>query len=289
MMELLDVRPLEQALDNVVRIATAGAQAKAVLQLAQSVLKQARAAAAIEDDPGTRSWHGVRVVDGELAQVTCWNESRDALLLGVWEGTTLNATQVTAGEHSWGVRETEAGESRISSDGELEGPADRARFSDVARRAQLRLGDWQSKNVAMPWNCSRCSWNNLAGVTECAICGASAALVRSGAALPAHGDAGWGMVIPEVPQIAARAEGELEPSALTPAHYEVVLRAVPADRKVSIVTALRDCCGSLSLAKQFAERAPAVVRERLSKTEADALRQQLEGAGAVVEVREAAR
>ena len=92
--------------------------------------------------------------------------------------------------------------------------------------------------------------------------GVSAAAV---AAAPAAGDAGG----------AAEAQTE----------FDVILSAV-GDKKVNVIKAVRELTGlGLKEAKGIVDGAPAPVKEGVSKEDADAAKEALEAAGAVVEVK----
>ena len=92
--------------------------------------------------------------------------------------------------------------------------------------------------------------------------GVSAAAV---AAAPAAGDAGG----------AAEAQTE----------FDVILSAA-GDKKVNVIKAVRELTGlGLKEAKAMVESAPAAIKEGVSKEDADAAKEALEAAGAVVEVK----
>ena len=67
--------------------------------------------------------------------------------------------------------------------------------------------------------------------------------------------------------------------------FNVILAAVGAN-KVSVIKAVRGATGlGLKEAKDLVEAAPAAIKEGVSKAEADALKKELEEAGATVEVK----
>jgi large subunit ribosomal protein L7/L12 len=67
--------------------------------------------------------------------------------------------------------------------------------------------------------------------------------------------------------------------------FDVVLSSVGAN-KVAVIKAVRSATGlGLKEAKDLAESAPAVLKEGISKEDAEALKKSLEGAGASVEVK----
>jgi ribosomal protein L7/L12 len=71
--------------------------------------------------------------------------------------------------------------------------------------------------------------------------------------------------------------------------FAVVLKSVPADKKIAVIKALRSIKGGLDLAeaKRLVESAPKRVLESVTKTEAHAAKRELEEAGAKVGVGEA--
>ena len=67
--------------------------------------------------------------------------------------------------------------------------------------------------------------------------------------------------------------------------FDVVLQAA-GDKKIQVIKVVRELTGlGLKEAKDLVEGAPKSVKEAVSKDEAAKLRQQLEGAGATVEVK----
>lgn len=67
--------------------------------------------------------------------------------------------------------------------------------------------------------------------------------------------------------------------------FDVVLEAI-GDRKIQVIKAVREATGlGLKEAKAVVDSAPAPVREKISKDEADALKSSLEDAGATVNIK----
>lgn len=67
--------------------------------------------------------------------------------------------------------------------------------------------------------------------------------------------------------------------------FDVILSAV-GDKKVNVIKAVRGLTGlGLKEAKAIVDGAPAAVKEGVSKEDADAAKEELEAAGAVVEVK----
>ena len=80
---------------------------------------------------------------------------------------------------------------------------------------------------------------------------------------------------------AAPAAGEDEASEVT-----VVLASVPADKKIAVLKEVRTITGlGLKEAKDLVDAAPKPVKEGVKKEEADAIKKQLEAAGATVEIK----
>ena len=98
--------------------------------------------------------------------------------------------------------------------------------------------------------------------------GVSAAAQVAVAAAPAGGDAGGA---------AASAEEKTE--------FSVVLASM-GDQKINVIKEVRAItCLGLKEAKDLVESAPKPVKEGVAKDEADKIKEQLEGAGATVEVK----
>ena len=69
-------------------------------------------------------------------------------------------------------------------------------------------------------------------------------------------------------------------------NFDVVLKSVPADKKIAIIKEVRTATGlGLKEAKDLVDGAPKTVKESLPKEEADKLKKALETAGAVVELK----
>lgn len=71
-----------------------------------------------------------------------------------------------------------------------------------------------------------------------------------------------------------------------PSNFDVILKSVPGDKKIAIIKEVRAATGlGLKEAKDLVDGAPKTVKEALPKEEAEKLKKQLEGAGAVVELK----
>ena len=81
------------------------------------------------------------------------------------------------------------------------------------------------------------------------------------------------------------------PAAAAPAEEEasevnVILASVPADKKIAVLKEVRAITGlGLKEAKDLVDGAPKAVKEGVKKEEAEALKKQLEEAGATVEIK----
>ena len=68
--------------------------------------------------------------------------------------------------------------------------------------------------------------------------------------------------------------------------FDVILKAVPADKKISAIKVVRQATGlGLKEAKDLVEAAPKTVKENLSKEDAAKLKKELEDQGATVELK----
>ena len=100
----------------------------------------------------------------------------------------------------------------------------------------------------------------------------------------------WG-VSAAAPVAAAPAGGAGGATAAAPAEaktaFDVILAAVPADKKIAVIKAVREVKAGLGLAeaKALVEGAPKPVLEGANKADSDAAKKKLEEAGAKVEVK----
>jgi large subunit ribosomal protein L7/L12 len=68
--------------------------------------------------------------------------------------------------------------------------------------------------------------------------------------------------------------------------FDVVLDAVPADKKIAILKVVREITGlGLKDAKDLVEAAPKTVKEGMTKADAETAKKQLEDAGATVSIK----
>ncbi|MBW4632093.1 MAG: 50S ribosomal protein L7/L12 [Iphinoe sp. HA4291-MV1] len=97
---------------------------------------------------------------------------------------------------------------------------------------------------------------------------------------------GGGMMM--MPGLAA--PGGAAPAAAEPVEekteFDVVLEAVPADKKIAILKVVRELTGlGLKEAKDLVEAAPKAVKEGIAKEAAEEAKKQLEDAGAKITVK----
>ncbi len=85
---------------------------------------------------------------------------------------------------------------------------------------------------------------------------------------------------------AAPAAAAAAPAEDADAAVNVVLASVPADKKIAVLKEVRAITGlGLKEAKDLVEAAPKAVKEGVKKDEAEAIKKQLEAAGATVEIK----
>jgi large subunit ribosomal protein L7/L12 len=86
--------------------------------------------------------------------------------------------------------------------------------------------------------------------------------------------------------MAAPAAGAAAPAAEEKTDFDVVLAGFDAAAKIKVIKAVREITGQgLAEAKATVEGAPATLKEGVAKDEAEALKKQLEEAGAKVELK----
>jgi len=85
---------------------------------------------------------------------------------------------------------------------------------------------------------------------------------------------------------AAAAAGAAAPAAEEKTEFTVVLKAYPAEKKVTVIKVIREITGlGLKEAKDLVEGAPSTVKESVSKADSEKFKKQLEDGGATVEVK----
>jgi len=99
----------------------------------------------------------------------------------------------------------------------------------------------------------------------------------------------WGVsaAAPVAVAAAAPGAGAAAPAAEAKTQFDVILAALPADKKIAVIKAVREVKAGLGLAeaKALVEGAPKPVLEGVNKAEADAAKKKLEDAGAKVELK----
>ncbi len=98
----------------------------------------------------------------------------------------------------------------------------------------------------------------------------------------------WGVTAAAPVAMAAAAPGgAAAPAAEAKTTFDVILASAPADKKISVIKAVREVKAGLGLAeaKALVEGAPRAVLEGVPKAEADAAKKKLEEAGGKVEVK----
>ena len=100
----------------------------------------------------------------------------------------------------------------------------------------------------------------------------------------------WG-VSAAAPVAVAAAGGAAAGGAAAPAEakdtFDVIIASVPADKKISVIKAVREVKAGLGLAeaKALVEGAPKTLLEGANKADTDAAKKKLEDAGAKVEIK----
>jgi large subunit ribosomal protein L7/L12 len=100
----------------------------------------------------------------------------------------------------------------------------------------------------------------------------------------------WGVTAAAPIAVAAAGAGAgagAAPAAAAKDTFDVILAAVPADKKIAVIKAVREVRTGLGLAeaKALVEGAPKPVLEGVNKAESDAAKKKLEEAGAKVELK----
>jgi large subunit ribosomal protein L7/L12 len=102
-------------------------------------------------------------------------------------------------------------------------------------------------------------------------------------------EAAWGVsaAAPVAAVAGPAAGGAAAAPAEAQTNFDVVLVSLPADKKISVIKAVREIKAGLGLAeaKALVEGAPKPVLEGAPKAEADAAKKKLEEAGAKVELK----
>jgi large subunit ribosomal protein L7/L12 len=99
----------------------------------------------------------------------------------------------------------------------------------------------------------------------------------------------WGVTAAAPMAVAAAPAqgGPAAPAAEAQTTFDVILKALPADKKIPVIKAVREVKAGLGLAeaKALVEGAPKPVLEGANKADAEAAKKKLEEAGATVELK----
>jgi large subunit ribosomal protein L7/L12 len=86
--------------------------------------------------------------------------------------------------------------------------------------------------------------------------------------------------------VAAVAAAPAEAAADEASEVNVILASVPADKKIAVLKEVRAITGlGLKEAKDLVDGAPKAVKEGVKKEDAEAIKKQLEAAGATIEIK----
>ena len=86
--------------------------------------------------------------------------------------------------------------------------------------------------------------------------------------------------------VAAVAAAPAEAAADEASEVNVILASVPADKKIAVLKEVRAITGlGLKEAKDLVDGAPKAIKEGVKKEDAEAIKKQLEEAGAVIEIK----
>lgn len=101
----------------------------------------------------------------------------------------------------------------------------------------------------------------------------------------------WGVTAAAPVAVAAIPGAAAAPAEAAPVEekteFDVILKEVPADKRVAVIKELRNVVPNLGLkeAKELVESAPKAIKEGVTKDEAAEVKKKLEAAGAIIEVR----
>ena len=86
---------------------------------------------------------------------------------------------------------------------------------------------------------------------------------------------------------AAPAAAGAAPAEEAASEVNVILASVPADKKIAVLKEVRAITGlGLKEAKDLVDGAPKAIKEQVKKEDAEAIKKQLEAAGATVEIKQ---
>jgi large subunit ribosomal protein L7/L12 len=94
----------------------------------------------------------------------------------------------------------------------------------------------------------------------------------------------WG--VEAKPAVVQQTITQPETQAVVQSEFSVILNSVPADKKISVIKMIREVLGLTLLdSKAVLDTLPKMVKDGLSKEDADQLKTKLTEAGAIVEVK----
>ena len=94
----------------------------------------------------------------------------------------------------------------------------------------------------------------------------------------------WG--VSATPQVSMQAVQAPTEQAVEQTEFNVMLTSVPADKKMSVIKAVREVVAlGLKESKELVESCPKLLKEGVSKEDAEMYRMKLTEAGAVIEVK----
>ena len=86
--------------------------------------------------------------------------------------------------------------------------------------------------------------------------------------------------------VAAAPAAAAAPAEEAASEVNVILASVPADKKIAVLKEVRAITGlGLKEAKDLVDGAPKAIKEQVKKEDAEAIKKQLEAAGATVEIK----
>lgn len=96
----------------------------------------------------------------------------------------------------------------------------------------------------------------------------------------------WGVKAEPPPAVVQPGQQTQQEQAPAKDEFDVVLASVPADKKMAVIKIVRELTLlGLKESKELVEAAPKVLKDGVSKSDADEYKRKLEEAGAVVEVK----
>ena len=95
----------------------------------------------------------------------------------------------------------------------------------------------------------------------------------------------WGVSAAAPVAVAIAPAGAATPAAEEKSEFNIMLKAAPADKKIAVIKAVRAITNlGLAEAKALVDGAPKMVKEGVSKEDAEKFKKELEAAGATVEL-----